>query len=84
MKNSAKKMAALFLGMIVGTAIGILLAPAKGRETRKKIANGAKDLAGSLKNKINRGKNAGDIEEDHLEEYYKNISSASGYTKGFA
>ena len=81
MKNSAKILGALFLGMAVGAAIGILLAPAKGSQTRKKIADRTKDLADNLKDKINwRNSN----EQDHLEEYYKNISSAKGYTKGLA
>jgi gas vesicle protein len=73
MKNSVNILGALFLGMAVGAAIGILLAPAKGSETRKKLADGAKDMVGNLKDKNEWRKSKG---QDHLEEYYKNIGSA--------
>ena len=38
-------------GAAVGLAAGILLAPAKGKDTRAKLMGGAKDFAGELKNK---------------------------------
>lgn len=37
----------------VGAAIGILLAPDKGSETRKKIASKGKDLKDSIKTNLN-------------------------------
>lgn len=85
MKNSVNIIGALFLGMAVGAVMGILLAPAKGTETRKKITGGAKDLADALKNKIYWRKNKSDSEpEDYLEEYYRNIGLSVGYTRGLA
>ena len=36
-------------GLAIGTVLGILFAPAKGCETRKKIADKSSDLADSLK-----------------------------------
>ena len=50
MKNSTKILAAAALGVVAGSLIGMLFAPDKGQETRKKVANKGKDMM----NKINR------------------------------
>ena len=50
MKNSTKILAAAALGVVAGSLIGMLFAPDKGQETRKKVAKKGKDMM----NKINR------------------------------
>lgn len=45
--------AGLLAGLAVGTVLGILFAPEKGSDTRKKIANKGKDSLDNLKNKYN-------------------------------
>lgn len=52
MRNSSKIMFALLGGAVIGAAIGILLAPANGRETRKKAADAAKKAAEGLKDNL--------------------------------
>ncbi|MBA2612762.1 MAG: YtxH domain-containing protein [Bacteroidetes bacterium] len=42
----------LILGLVIGAAAGILIAPEKGSKTRKKIFEGAEDLAEDFKDKI--------------------------------
>ena len=48
MKNNNTALG-LLGGLAVGTVLGILFAPAKGSETRKKIVDKSADLATSLK-----------------------------------
>ncbi|UAY52867.1 YtxH domain-containing protein [Ferruginibacter albus] len=43
----------IIAGIVIGTAIGILIAPRKGSETRKKIAGSVNDIADFIEDKIN-------------------------------
>jgi gas vesicle protein len=51
--NNGKLIGALLVGAVIGGALGILFAPDKGSETRKKIAGKTNDLTESLKEKFN-------------------------------
>ncbi|HWY38274.1 MAG TPA: YtxH domain-containing protein [Bacteroidia bacterium] len=50
--NSGKLIGALLVGAAIGGALGILFAPDKGSETRKKIAGKTNDFTESLKEKF--------------------------------
>lgn len=43
----------IFAAMGVGTVLGILFAPDKGSETRKRISNKTRDLSDELNTKVN-------------------------------
>jgi gas vesicle protein len=58
MNDNGKLLGTLLLGVAAGAAIGILFAPDKGTETRRKIAGNAEDLVDQLSGKINEGKQA--------------------------
>ena len=53
LKQSVKLLGAMVLGAAIGGAIGILYAPDKGSETRKKIVGKSDDLTDALKGKFN-------------------------------
>jgi gas vesicle protein len=48
MKNSGKILLAVLGGLVAGVTLGILFAPDKGSETRKKV----KDMADKAKDKV--------------------------------
>jgi gas vesicle protein len=50
--NTGKAILAVLVGAAAGAALGILLAPEKGSDTRKKIIRKGEDLASSLNDKI--------------------------------
>lgn len=51
--SAGKIVAAVLTGVAVGAALGILFAPEKGSETRRKIAKKGKDYADELGEKAN-------------------------------
>lgn len=63
---SKKLLTGVILGAAAGAALGILFAPEKGHETRKKIGKKGMDLGDTVKNKFNELGEA-------LQEKYNNI-----------
>jgi gas vesicle protein len=51
--NNGKLMGAILLGAAIGGVLGILFAPDKGSETRKKISSKGNDLTDAVKDKFN-------------------------------
>lgn len=56
MKSTGKILAAIVAGAAIGAIVGILFAPDKGSETRKKIGEEGKKLAEDMKDKFRKGK----------------------------
>lgn len=54
--SSGKVVLGLLAGMAAGAVLGILLAPDKGSDTRKKISKKGTDYSDSLKEKFNEFK----------------------------
>ena len=56
MKTSSKILIALGAGLVVGGVLGILFAPDKGSETRRKMAEPGRKLSELIKRKIKEAK----------------------------
>lgn len=56
MTNANKIMTALAAGVAIGGVLGILFAPDKGENTRRKIADNSKKFTDTIRDKVNEGK----------------------------
>lgn len=56
--TTSKIVAAALLGAAAGAVLGILFAPDKGSETRKRLSKSAEDIIDQLTRKVNEGKEA--------------------------
>lgn len=56
MNKTGKVVAALVAGVAIGAAAGVLFAPGKGSETRRKIKENGKKVAEDVKDKFRKGK----------------------------
>ena len=71
MKNGTKLLIALGAGAAIGAVLGLLFAPAKGVETRQKIAESGKKLKDQFNEKLKLGKERleekcnGKVAEEH-------------------
>ena len=50
--STSKLVSGILVGAAAGAVLGLLFAPDKGCETRKKIRQGADDLVSNLKNRV--------------------------------
>jgi gas vesicle protein len=65
MNTSGKILAAVAAGIAAGAVLGILFAPDKGSETRRKMNEKGKKFADDVKDKFNKGKEKfNDLKED--------------------
>ena len=55
MADASKILSAVALGAIAGVALGVLFAPDKGSETRRRISEKSQDLVDQLSEKIDEG-----------------------------
>ncbi len=68
MKNTSKILLALAGGLALGAAIGILLAPDKGSETRKKIKDTTRRFGEKAKDKFRETMNSASDMRSKVEE----------------
>ncbi len=80
MKDKGSMIGLVLLGFAAGAAIGILMAPDKGSETRKKLMGGMKDLAGKVDLEGLKEKLMGFVSQQGEEvpkDFYENVHSES-------
>lgn len=71
--NTGKIVGAMLLGAAIGGALGILFAPNKGSETRRKLSAKGEDLTDAMKDKFN----------DFLDEIKVEVEAAKDKAKEF-
>ncbi|MEP7254673.1 MAG: YtxH domain-containing protein [Ferruginibacter sp.] len=65
MNTSGKILAAVAVGIAAGAVLGILFAPDKGSETRRKINGQGKKITDDVKDRFRKGKEKfSDLKED--------------------
>lgn len=77
MNNRGKVLTALAAGLAAGGILGILFAPGKGSETRRKIKEQGKKVADEIEHKFCKAKEKFNDLKDDMEEIIKEK------TKGF-
>ena len=80
--GSGKVLASVLAGAAAGAILGILFAPDKGSETRRKIAERGTDLAGSLKDKVNEFADGIADKYDSVKEKFTGVAGDAAREKG--
>ena len=65
MENSAKVAGGMIVGALIGGALGILFAPCKGTETRRKLRMKSDDIADGIQDKL----------DTYLDEFKKDLQN---------
>jgi gas vesicle protein len=68
MNNTGKIVTAVAAGAALGAVLGILFAPGKGSETRKKISDAGKKIAEGVEKNFKKGKEKLSHLEDRVKE----------------
>jgi gas vesicle protein len=71
MNSNGKILAALAGGFAAGVVLGILFAPDKGSETRRKISEGGKKFAEGVKDTMHKGKEKFNAMKEDIEQSVK-------------
>jgi len=73
MKTISKLMVALGAGVAIGSVLGVMFAPDKGSETRRKLQEGRKKLGEKVDEKLKWGKEKLNEKVKRAEEEYEGV-----------
>lgn len=76
--SAQRVLIAALSGFVAGVAVGLMVAPASGSETRQRIADSATDFADGVKNKIRKFR--GKVEEE-LDDLDVGVAGESDYNR---
>jgi gas vesicle protein len=74
MNKSSKIFTAFIAGAAAGAVLGLLFAPDKGSETRKKINEEGKKMSDAIKNKFNEMKEKANAVKDDMEQQQEDFA----------
>ena len=76
--STSKLVSGILVGAAAGAVLGLLFAPDKGCETRKKIRQGADDLVSNLKNKV------GSLKQTMTDKYEEATQTADNMSQKYS
>ena len=74
MSKSSKILTAFIAGAAAGAVLGLLFAPDKGTETRKKINEEGKKMSDAIKNKFKEMKEKMNAVKDDMEQQHEDFA----------